>query len=49
MFEEYGHILSIDRPGHDLIGDAILVEVVEPELYRVGGVRPEVEVFPDIA
>lgn len=49
MFEEYWHIFAVDPPGEDLIGDAVLVEIADPELYGVGGIGMEVEIFADVA
>src|SRR5882724_9277267 len=30
VLEEDRHILSVDRAGHDLVGDAVLVEIIYP-------------------
>ena len=30
MFQEYRHILAVDRPGHDVIGCAVVIEILDP-------------------
>ena len=49
MFEEDSHILSIDGTGEYFVFDAILIEVLYPELDGMGGVGVEVEVFSNVA
>jgi len=49
VFEEDGHILSIDGTGEYFVFDAILIEVLYPELDGMGGVGVEVEVFSNVA
>ncbi len=49
VFEEDGHIAVVDGLGEDLIGDAVVIEVIDPEFDGPAGVGPEIEVFTDVA
>lgn len=49
VFEEDGHIPTVDGTGEYFIPDAILIEVLYPEFDGMGGVGAEVEVFANVA
>ena len=49
VFEEDGHIAVVDGLGEDLIGDAVVIEVIDPEFDGAGRIGAEVEVFADVA
>ena len=49
MFKEHGHVFAVDGAGEDFVGDAVVVEIIDPEFDGVCGIGMEVEVFADIA
>lgn len=49
VFKEDRHIAVVDGLGEDLIGDAVVIEVIDPESDGPCGVGVEIEVFADIA
>jgi len=49
VFEEDGHIAVIECLGKDLIGDTVVIEIIDPEFDGVGRIGSEIEVLADVA
>src|SRR5580658_212200 len=47
--KKHGHVFTVNGSGEDLVGDAVVIEVVDPEFDGVSGIGMEVEVLTDIA
>ena len=49
MFQEYGYVATFVGTGQDDIGDPVLINILDPQFNRIGGVGMEVEILADVA